>query len=131
VGKAYTPEEKAQLLDRAKSSRSPAIYPALMLALHAGLRDAELRELQWGRVDLSKAFLTVGDSKSEAGEGRTVPLNSELLQDSSPQNLRIGLADLPLRVRPGGQAVSDQHSAVSFSSQPARLVSIGVRCGSE
>jgi len=80
VGKAYTPEEKAQLLDRAKSSRSSAIYPALMLALHAGLRDAELRELQWGRVDLSKAFLTVGDSKSEAGEGRTVPLNSELLQ---------------------------------------------------
>jgi hypothetical protein len=31
-------------------------------------------------VDLSKAFLTVGGSKSEAGEGRTVPLNSELLQ---------------------------------------------------
>ena len=23
---------------------------------------------KWGRVDLSKAFLTVGDSKSEAGE---------------------------------------------------------------
>jgi len=80
VGKAYTPEEKARLLERAKGSRSPAIYPALMLALHAGVRDAELRELQWGRVDLSKAFLTVGDSKTEAGEGRTVPLNSELLQ---------------------------------------------------
>jgi integrase len=80
VGKAFTPEEKARLLDRAKLSRSPAIYPALMLALHAGMRDAELRELQWGRVDLSKAFLIVGDSKSEAGEGRTIPLNSELLQ---------------------------------------------------
>ena len=80
MGKAFTPEEKSRLLERAKGSRSPAIYPALMLALHAGMRDAELRELQWGRVDLSKAFLTVGDSKSEAGEGRTIPLNSELLQ---------------------------------------------------
>jgi integrase len=80
VGKAFTPEEKARLLERARGSRSPAIYPALMLALNAGMRDAELRELQWGRVDLSKAFLTVGDSKSEAGEGRTIPLNSELLQ---------------------------------------------------
>jgi len=80
VGKAFTPEEKVRLLDRAKSSRSHAIYPALMLALHAGIRDAEIRELQWGRVDLSKAFLIVGDSKTEAGEGRTVPLNSELLQ---------------------------------------------------
>jgi integrase len=80
VGKAFTPEEKVQLLERAKRSRSPAIYPALMLALHAGMRDAELRELQWSRVDLSKAVLTVGDSKTEAGEGRTIPLNSELLQ---------------------------------------------------
>jgi hypothetical protein len=40
VGKAFTPEEKTRLLERAKESRSPAIYPALMLALHAGLRDA-------------------------------------------------------------------------------------------
>jgi integrase len=80
VGKAFTPEEKARLLEAARASRSPVIYPALMLALNAGMRDAEIRQLQWGRVDLSKAFLTVGDSKTEAGEGRTVPLNSELLQ---------------------------------------------------
>jgi len=46
VGKAFTPEEKERLLDRAKSSRSHAIYPALMLALHAGMRDTEIRELQ-------------------------------------------------------------------------------------
>ena len=29
------------------------ICPALMLALHAGMRDAEIRGLQWGRVDLT------------------------------------------------------------------------------
>ena len=80
MGKAYTPEEKARLLEHAKAARSPAIYPALMLALNAGMRDAEIRGLQWGQVDLSKAFLTVGDSKTEAGEGRTIPLNSVLLE---------------------------------------------------
>ena len=37
-------------------------------------------KLQWVRVDLCKAFLIVGDGKTEAGEGRTAPLNSELLQ---------------------------------------------------
>lgn len=79
VGKAYAPEEKEALLNAAKSARSPAIYPALMLALNAGMRDAEIRGLQWDRLDLSKAFLTVGDSKTEAGEGRTIPLNSALL----------------------------------------------------
>jgi len=78
-GKAYTPEQKAAMLAAAKAARSPAIYPALMLALHAGMRDAETRGLQWGRLDLAKAYLTVGDSKTEAGEGRTIPLNSALL----------------------------------------------------
>lgn len=79
VGKAYTPEEKLALLAAAKEARSPAIYPALMLALNAGMRDAEIRGLQWGRLDLVKSYLTVGDSKTEAGEGRTIPLNSALL----------------------------------------------------
>jgi integrase len=79
VGKAYTPEEKAALVAAAQAARSPAIYPALMLALNTGMRDAEIRGLQWGRMDLVKAYLTVGDSKTEAGEGRTIPLNSDLL----------------------------------------------------
>ena len=49
MGKAYTPEEKERLLVAAKAARSPVIYPALMLALNAGIRDAEIRTLQWGR----------------------------------------------------------------------------------
>lgn len=82
VGKAYTPEEKERLLSEAKAARSPVIYPALMLALHAGMRDAEIRTMQWARLDLfnPKPYLAVGDSKTEAGEGRTIPLNSELLE---------------------------------------------------
>ena len=51
-----------------------------MLALNTGERDAEIRGLQWERVDLTKAILTVGISKTEAGEGRTIPLNSVLLE---------------------------------------------------
>jgi integrase len=79
VGRAFSPEEKDALLAAAKTARSPAIYPALVLALNAGMRDAEIRGLQWGRLDLSRAYLTVGDSKTAAGEGRTIPLNSTLL----------------------------------------------------
>src|SRR5262249_721130 len=79
VGKAYSSEDKQAVLAAAKAARSPAIYPALMLALNAGMRDAEIRGLQWERLDLGKAYLTVGDSKTEAGEGRTIPLNSALL----------------------------------------------------
>jgi integrase len=79
VARAFAVEEKAALLASAKKRRSRAIYPALMLALHVGLRDAEIRGLQWGRIDLHKAMLTVGDSKTEAGQGRTIPLNGDVL----------------------------------------------------
>jgi integrase len=80
-GRAYTAEEKARMLDIARNmQRSPQIYPALMLTLNAGLRDKELRELQWRQLDLvDKKILIVGESKSEAGTGRIVPLNGLLL----------------------------------------------------
>jgi integrase len=67
------------MLEAARASRSPAMFPALMLALNAGMRDAEIRDLQWARTDLARAMVTVAASKSEAGENRTIPLNSVLL----------------------------------------------------
>ena len=32
---------------------------------------SEIRNLRWNQVDFKKEFLTVGKSKTEAGEGRT------------------------------------------------------------
>lgn len=79
VGKAYSDEEKALLYEEARTRRSKAIYPALVLALNCGLRDKEIRCLQWGRMHLGDAYLVVGDTKTDAGTGRTVPLNSVAL----------------------------------------------------
>jgi integrase len=80
IGKAYTSEEKDRMLSEARKARSPHIFPAMMLALNAGIRDAELKTLTWGRMDLVKGYLTVGNSKTEAGEGRTIPLNTALAE---------------------------------------------------
>jgi len=80
VGKAYTPAEKDRMLEEARKARSPHIYLALMLALNAGMRDAEIRNLTWEQIDFTKKFLAVGRSKTEAGEGRTIPLNSSLFE---------------------------------------------------
>jgi integrase len=84
VARAYTPAEKETMLSLAKDSTarksgSPAIYAALTMALNAGMRDAEIRNLTWEQVDFEKQFLTVGKAKTDAGEGRTIPLNSVLL----------------------------------------------------
>jgi integrase len=80
VGRAFSPEEKALLYEQALKRRSPAIYPALVLALNCGLRDKELRELQWARINLREKFLVVGETKTAGGTGRTIPLNSLALE---------------------------------------------------
>ena len=80
VGRAYTLAEKDRMLAVARRARSLHIYPALTLALNAGLRDAEIKNLTWGQIDFTKKYLAVGRSKTDAGEGRTIPLNSILLE---------------------------------------------------
>jgi integrase len=70
--------EKAAVVVEAQRSKSPIIFPALMLAQNTGMRSSEIRTMQWKNVDLQKRFLVVATSKTAAGEGRTIPLNSVL-----------------------------------------------------
>lgn len=79
IGKAFSLEERERMLAEAQKARSPHIFPALTLALNAGMRDAEIRNLTWAQIHFDKKYLAVGRSKTEAGEGRTIPLNAALL----------------------------------------------------
>jgi integrase len=78
-GKAFSVEQKDAMMVAAAKSRSPLILPALTLALNAGMRDAEIKRTRWSQIDFAKGILTVGNAKSAAGEGRTIPLNTEVL----------------------------------------------------
>jgi integrase len=78
-GKAYTADDKTALEAAAASSRSHRFRLFLTLATHTGMRSKELRTVQWKGLDLDKAILTVGESKTESGSGRTIPLNSTAL----------------------------------------------------
>jgi integrase len=90
-GKALTPEEEAALLQAArvpeviegakvdlKATRSPAIRPAIMLALKTTMRISEIRTLRWKQIDFLKRIIEVGESKTDAGTGRRIPINDEL-----------------------------------------------------
>ena len=69
----------------AGESRSPLLLlPALTLALNAGMRDGEIRRTRWSQIDFVKGILTVGKAKSSAGQGRTIPLNSEIREALVP-----------------------------------------------
>jgi len=79
VGCAITPEQEVRLLQACQSSRSRSLYTAVLLALNTCLRYSELRLLKWERINLTARTLTVGTSKTEAGAGRTIPLNARAL----------------------------------------------------
>ena len=80
-GVALTVGEEQRLTTTCRASRSPSLLPAFVIAMQTGLRYSELRLLQWCRIDFLKAHVTVGQSKTAAGTGRVVPLNSRALNE--------------------------------------------------
>jgi integrase len=80
VGRALTADEQHRLLTACKNSRSRSLYPAVLLSLHTGLRNGELRLLRWRQVDFLERAITVGKSKTAGGEGRIVPLSQMATQ---------------------------------------------------
>lgn len=79
VGKALTADEERLLLAACGSSRSRALLPVVTLAMNTGMRRGEILGLTWGQVDFLNERLTVGKSKTAAGQGRNIPLNATAL----------------------------------------------------
>ncbi len=75
VGRALTRDEESRLLAACQKSRSRSLYPAVLLSIHSGLRNQELRLLRWRQVDMLERSITVGRSKTQGGSGRVVPLS--------------------------------------------------------
>ena len=73
VGRALSHDEWHRLMTACRRNHSRSLYPAVLLSIHTGLRNAELRHLRWRQIDLIEGQLTVGKSKTEGGEGRVFP----------------------------------------------------------
>ena len=97
VGRALSADESMRLLSAAKASVSRSLYPAILASIHTGLRNQELRLLQWhqidliGRAEFPNGLITVGKSKTEGGEGRIIPLS--LKAKATLQNWRSQFPD--------------------------------------
>ncbi len=80
VGRALSDDEQHRLLTACRASRSRSLYPAVLLSLHTGLRNQELRLLRWRQIDLIDRKLIVGKSKTAGGHGRQIPLSATASQ---------------------------------------------------
>jgi integrase len=68
-------EEIAQLLDACRASRNPYLATIVTLAVSTGMRKGEILGLEWERIDLATARITLYRTKN--GQPRGVPLNRD------------------------------------------------------
>jgi integrase len=83
VGRAISHEDEERILAAISQSRSPALLPLFVLSIDTGLRAAEVRALkrrdlglEWNNGLIERGELRVPKSKTDAGQGRVVPLTS-------------------------------------------------------
>jgi len=69
-------DEIARLLEQCKVSRNPHLWTIVVIALNTGMRQGEILGLEWERVDLASARITVYKTKSSKPKG--VPINRPL-----------------------------------------------------
>jgi integrase len=65
--------EIQRLLEACRSSRNPYLATIVTLAVHTGMRKGEILGLEWERVDLASARITLLQTKS--GKPRGIPMN--------------------------------------------------------
>jgi integrase len=70
-------DERKALLAECRASRSPWIYPVVVVALATDMRRGEILGLTWADVDLQRQTATLRETKN--GEMRVVPLTGHAL----------------------------------------------------
>ncbi len=93
MGQALPAEAEKALLHACSESRSRSLLPAVLLSLNTGMRYSEIRLLRWQQIDLQGRTIRVGKSKTEAGTGRVIPLNTK-----ATEILRFWAEAFPKRV---------------------------------
>lgn len=69
-----TDEERVRILAACKESDCDHLYPIVVLAISTGMRQGEILNLTWDRVDFIRGYITLDQTKN--GERRVVPLVS-------------------------------------------------------
>jgi integrase len=73
----FTPAELRVLLETAHA-QAPDVLPMLAIGAFAGLRDAEIKRLDWSEVDLARGHIEVKAAKAKSARRRIVPIQPNL-----------------------------------------------------
>jgi integrase len=73
----FTVDELRALLEAA-AAQAPDVLPMFAIGAFAGLRDAEIKRLDWSEVDLARGFIEVKAAKAKTARRRIVPIQTNL-----------------------------------------------------
>jgi integrase len=124
IGRAISRAEETKLLEACGQSRSRSLLPAVTLAVNTCMRYSEIRLLKWHQVDFVAHALTVGKSKSDAGTGRVIPVNTrawavlEFWASNFPDRTHAHYVFPSERYGAGG----DKFEACAYQTNPAKPI---------
>jgi integrase len=95
----FAVDELRALLETAQR-KEPSVVPMLAIGAFAGLRDAEIKRLDWNEVDLRRGHIEVKAAKAKSARRRLVPIQANLATWLRPY---IGLAGLVVPERARGK----------------------------
>jgi integrase len=73
----FAVDELRALLDAANRT-APDVLPMLAIGAFAGLRDAEIKRLDWSEVDLTRGHIEIKAAKAKSARRRIIPIQSNL-----------------------------------------------------
>lgn len=104
--RVLTPDEFQRIL----AASPDYLKPILICAYYTGMRRGEILGLTWDRVDLKAGFIRLKEMDTKTGEGRSIPIGSEL---------REAFEHLPMALDAHGQRVP---SVFTRHGQPLKSV---------
>src|SRR5439155_5780388 len=85
----FSVDESAALLNAA-TKRAPDIVPMLAIAAFAGIRDAEIKRLDWSEVDQKRGHIEIKSSKAKSARRRIVEIQPNLREWLRPYAAKTG-----------------------------------------
>jgi integrase len=73
----FTVDELRSLLEAAKRV-APDVLPMLAIGAFAGIREAEIKRLDWSEVDLARGHIVIAAAKAKTARRRIVPIQPAL-----------------------------------------------------
>ena len=93
----FSVDELAALLHAALSN-APDVVPMLAIGAFAGLREAEIKRLDWAEIDLRRGFVEVKADKAKTARRRIIGIQPNLAEWLRPYTGRGG-AVVPVNAR--------------------------------